>query len=259
MVFGQMGAISVAIAMFLAAVCVYKPLPRSQPIKASRFLVVNLLVGVVVCFIMPMYAGTPKFMIALLVLHAVVLIPLFAIPLAGNARHGVNFKALVATLLGLLAMVHVGNTIRVREQVSSVGAIPSLLQTVFLSHPAQASVSFDVVWVGIISLIWYMSSGSTMAVAAKSFIAAVVAAVGATRYLGVNWTFIITLVPMAALLAGGGVAFVLNRARTRNVENRARILGKLGFRESGVIPGTDKEPPTIGTPRTVVGFWHPFW
>lgn len=255
-----MGAISVAIAMSLAAVCVYKPLPRTTPIKASPRLFISLIAAAASCFKLAEAAGTPKFMTALTFLHVAVLVPLFGVPRPERlSAKGMDFKILIPLLLAMLGFVHATNTLSVRGSVASFWDVPSTLRKIFLSHPAQASVSFDVVWVGIISVLWYVTSGSTFAVVIKLALLGSALAVTVPRYFGASWWFVVSLIPMAGLLAAGGAALILTQARTRNETNRARILAKLGVQEAGVIPGTDKAPPTVGTPRTVVGFWHPFW
>jgi alpha-1,2-mannosyltransferase len=259
MILGQLVAISVALALFLTAVYLHEPIPNRKP-KAPLMLCFLLISAQVAMFILPELADQPAFVHVLGFIHGAVVVPLFFIPKNGRNESGsLPFGGLFALLVVLAAIIHTFTTVRVLDTLPSAKWLPSYLYKVFLSHPAQASVSWDVVWVAITFAAWWLVSGSATSIVAKSTLVATVGGVAAARHFGVNWYLLGSFVPIVALLLVAGAAFGLSTVRSRNDEKRAAVLGKLGIKEEGVIPGTSKEPPTMAKKRRVVGFWHPYW
>ncbi|BEJ12922.1 hypothetical protein CspHIS471_0300960 [Cutaneotrichosporon sp. HIS471] len=258
MILGQLVAISVALALFLTAVYLHEPIPNRKP-KAPLMLCFLLISAQVAMFILPELADQPAFVYVLAFIHGAVVIPLFFIPKNGRNESGsLPFGGLFALLAVLAAIIHTFTTIRVLDMLPSAKWLPTYLYRIFLSHPAQASVSSDVVWVVITFITWWFVKGSITSIIAKFSLLAAAVAVAAARHFGVNWYFVGSCVPILALLVVAGAAFVLSNVRSRNDEKRAAALEKLGIKEQGVIPGTSKEPPTMAKKRLVVGFWHPY-
>lgn len=259
MILGQLVAISVAISLFLTAVYLHPPLPNRKP-QAPLTLSFLLISAQVAMFILPELADQPAFVHVLGFIHAAVVIPLFFIPRNGkNASGSVPFGGLFALLAVLAAIIHTFTTVRVLDMLPAAKWLPSYLSKIVLSHPAQASVSLDVVWVVITFFAWWIVMGSLSSIVAKLAILAGAAGVAAARHFGVNWYLIASFLPILALLGIAGAAYGLSSARSRNEDKRATLLDKMGIKERGVIPGTDKLPPTMAKKRTIVGFWHPYW
>ncbi|GMK57824.1 hypothetical protein CspeluHIS016_0406580 [Cutaneotrichosporon spelunceum] len=258
MILGQLVAISVAIALFLTAVYLHEPIPNRKP-KAPLMLCFLLISAQVAMFILPELADQPQFAYVLGFIHTAVVVPLFFIPKNGRNESGsLPFGGLFALLVVLAAIIHTFTTLRVLEILPSAKWLPTLLYKVFLSHPAQASVSWDVVWVAITFIAWWCVKGSATSIVIKSLFLAAVGVVAAARHFSVNWVLVASCIPILALLLVAGAAFALSNVRSLNEEKRAAILEKLGIKEQGVIPGTPKVPPTLAQRRTVVGFWHPY-
>jgi len=261
MVLGQLVAISVAIALFLTAVFMHTKRPMKP--KAPFSFWILLLAALATEAVMPVYAGTKAFMPALGMIHLAVLIPLFFVPTdaTGEKRTfaAVGFKKLTFLLALVAVGVHYGTTLRVLHGLPTGITAGDVLFGVVTSHPAQGSVSLDVVWVFIITGLLFLLTGSTPAMILKFGLLGAAVAVAAARRLGVNWLLIASCVPIVLLLAVGLAAYWLTRVRARNAVHREAILSRLGVQEEGVIPGTTKEAPKIARRRLVVGFWHPYW
>lgn len=259
MILGQLVAISVAIALFLTAVYLHEPIPNRKP-KAPLMLCFMLISAQVAMFILPELADQPAFVCVLGFIHAAVVIPLFFIPTNGKNESGsLPFGGLFALLIVLAAVIHTFTTVRVLDMLPAAKWLPKFLSKIVLSHPAQASVSLDVVWVAITFFAWWVVKGSMPSIIAKVSAIAAAGAVGAARYLGVNWYLIGSFLPILVLLGVAAAAYGLSTVRSRNDDKRAALLEKLGIKEYGVIPGTDTEPPAMAKKRTIVGFWHPYW
>lgn len=259
MILGQLVAISVAIALFLTAVYLHEPIPGRKP-KAPLMLCFMLISAQVAMFILPELADQPAFVYVLGFIHAAVVIPLFFIPRNGRNESGsLPFGGLFTLLVVLAAVIHTFTTVRVLDMLPAAKWLPKYLYRILLSHPAQASVSLDVVWCAIILASWWIVNGSTVSIIAKVALVAATGAVGAARYLGVNWYLIGSFLPILALLGVAGTAYGLSTVRSRNDDKRAALLEKLGIKEYGVIPGTETRPPALAKKRTIVGFWHPYW
>ncbi|KAL1406231.1 asparagine-linked glycosylation protein [Vanrija albida] len=260
MIFGQLVAISVAIALFLTAVFMHPPLEPVRKPKATFPLWSTLLAALGVMYVMPQYANTPAFVYARGAIHGAVVLPLLVIPKSTvKAALALPYKVFIPLVLALAGVIHWDNTKRVIDNLPATETSwYEYLGWTIVSHPAQGSVSLDVIWVGITFILWFICYGPTYAVMLKTALAIIVGGVAAARYLGVNWLFIASLVPIAGLLAFAGAAVLLSKAQTGNAAKRAAILGQIGVVEHGVIPGTTTQPPRMAKKRTVVGFWHPF-
>jgi alpha-1,2-mannosyltransferase len=209
-----------------------------------------------------MYAGTKKFMPALGFIHLSVLVPLFFVPTKAVGEKpsfaAVGFKKLTLVLTVIAAVVHYGTTMRVLRELPSGDSLISVLGNAVISHPAQGSVSLDVVWVGVTAVLLFLLTGSAAAIAIKFGLLIAAAAVVAARRLGINWILIASCFPLVLLLLVAAAAYWLSQVRSRNTLRRDALFSRLGIQE-GVVPGTATEPPKVARRRLVAGFWHPYW
>lgn len=257
MILGQLVAISVAIALFITAMYTHEP-TTVRP-KAGITLWSSLLTALLTMVVMPTFASTDKFMPALLSIHLAVIVPLLFVPRSGKALLAMSWKILVPTLVILAGVVAGVNTKEVLSILSKRENIAEYLLENAASHPANSSVSFDVVWCAIAFGSWYLLKGSTTSAILKSG-ALVAAGIAILIYhVGINWLLVASVVPIVVLLGFGVINLALNRLRARNEAHRAAYLGKLGIKEHGIIAGTTTVAPHMAKPRLVVGFWHPYW
>jgi alpha-1,2-mannosyltransferase len=127
------------------------------------------------------------------------------------------------------------------------------------SHPAQASISLDVVWVTMVMAFWWMTTGAFAAVVLKVILLAGTAGLGVISFTGINWTLAASIVPVLLLLVFGVVLLGFSQLRKRNIKRRKELLDKMKILDNEVIPGTDKRPPSKSSVKTLVGFFHPYW
>lgn len=255
MLLGQLVAMSVATALFIAATALH-PRKTGHPRRAPIWVYLPLVLAMGTIHLVPQYAGTGRFLNNLLWMHGLLLVAL----LTPRGNDGVNgtaslpWSVVYATLLGLAAMIHIPNTARLPTGIETA---EDLYKQIF-SHPAQSSISFDVIWVVLALVAWYVSTGSLLAVTGKVVVLSGLVLVGVARFTGVNWGLVASVMPILAL-SGVGVLFLgLGRLRSRNLKRRRQLFDEMGIEENEVIPGTDKRAPTSVGFKTLVGFFHPY-
>lgn len=257
MILGQLVAISVAVALFITAMYTHEP--TSVRPKAGIVLWFGLVSALLTMVAMPMFASTESFMPALLSIHLAVIVPLLFVPRSGRVLLGMSWKVLVPVLMVLAAVVAGVNTREVLRVISDRENVAEYLLENAASHPANSSVSFDVVWCVIAFVSWYLLKGSTTSALLKCG-AMVAGAISVLIYrVGINWLLVASVVPIFALLGFGILHFALIKLRARNEVHRAAVLGRLGIKEHGIVAGTTTVAPHMAKPRLVVGFWHPYW
>lgn len=256
MVLGQLVAISVSTSLFITALLLH-PRVSLEPAKAPVRLWLPLALAMATIHLVPQYVGTDRFLNNLLWMHGLLVVPLLTSPERGILD--IPFPA-IYTLLPLLGTgVHIPNTIRLLRALPQNRTMSSQLYQTILAHPAQSSISLDVIWVAISISAWFLTTGSTFSIALKSIVSAILAFVVITSQTGVNWAFVVNLIPIVILAAVGAIYLGLGRIWTRNSERRIELLASLGIVENSVIAGTEEKPPSRSGRRTVVGFWHPYW
>lgn len=263
MLLGQLVAMSVATSLFFVAVSLY---PRERQLKPGRYapLLFSLTVAMVTIALSPYTVGTSKFMPNLLVMHASLVLPLLASPeteaikAEPQTRGQTSISWLYPIYLTIAALIHLQNTYRLNALDSS-SPTPGVLLTQIVSHPAQASISFDVIWVFISLALWFLSSGSLVVIFLKLTGLVGVVAAGLVVQVGINWTLVGSVLPIVTLGALGFALLGVSRMRNRNVDRRRILMESMGIVEKGVVPGTANAPPKMAKPRTLVGFWHPYW
>lgn len=266
MLLGQMVAMSVAFSLFLTAMSVR---PRTRPAPwAPLSLSIPLLVSMATIYLVPKYIGTKdensKFITTILVMHSQLFIPFLPRYTERDTRSprgfgDISFTTLYTILIALGVAIHTLNTATVYSSLSSTANMGSYLYSKIFSHPAQSSISLDVVWVGITLTCWWLMTGSFITIVIKSVVVALGLSVAVARYTGVDWSLVLSAFPILGLLAVGVMLLGINRIRKRNVRRRRDLLDKMGISDGQVVPGTDKKPPSKSSIKTLVGFFHPYW
>lgn len=261
MLLGQLVAISFSTSLFVVALSLH---PRTHAISSKRaaMLLVPLLGAMFTIVRNQSLAGKDGFMTNLLAMHGLLLVPLFVSsrPRPASGRTGLSLVEYqgYAALIGSAMVVHKLNV----DAFSSVlgGRKPwAMLHRTVLSHPAQSSISFDVIWVIVTLLCWYFTSGSWTTLGLKALFLGAAAFGGWVSYTGVNWPLVASIIPIGGLASVGIILFAFGRLKGRNEQRRKAFMEKIGVIEENVIPGTDKKPPSYAPRRTLVGFWHPYW
>lgn len=262
MLLGQMVAISVALSLFLIALSIR---PRNRPSQwAPPTLYVPLFASMATIYLVPSTVGTDRFLPNLLAMHALLVVPLLPISPARDSTNparpmDISFTTLYALLITAALALHVPQTAHLLRRLPEEMSLSSYLYARIFSHPAQASISLDVVWVAITLTSWWLMTGSFITIAFKAVLLGLAAGVAIARYTGVDWSLVLSAFPILALLTVGVILLGISRIRKRNVKRRFALLEKMGISDNQVIPGTDKRPPSKSSVKTVVGFFHPYW
>lgn len=159
MLFGQLVAISVATNLFfLALVPLTKEktkaasgaVPRAGPSSVPPVLWMSVLASLATVSLVPHSLRHNYFLENLLVMHALLVLPLLPLP----SPRAVRLRMRTRTLYGLVALLSAAVRIRTVTVSGSLTAGPGTLWAVLNSHPAQASIGWDVVWTSMSVLIW---------------------------------------------------------------------------------------------------------
>ncbi|KAG0163722.1 hypothetical protein DFQ28_011318 [Apophysomyces sp. BC1034] len=163
MLLGQVVAISVASALFFA---VAWTMPRFQyaPSRTSgAVLMLSVIGGCVTVVMSPFVANTVYFMPNLLVMHALLIFPLVSNTEPDETEKRKHGSHLVMTLYTAAAganfAIYVAHCFECLMTLSSIWDILPQLVCTFLAHPAQSSISADIVFVNLISIAWIVVNG----------------------------------------------------------------------------------------------------
>ncbi|TYJ53573.1 hypothetical protein B9479_005777 [Cryptococcus floricola] len=261
MLLGQLVAMSVATALFLVALSLH-PRTSSNPRKIPFIIAIPLTLAFVPAWLLPQHVGTESFMNSLLWLHGALLLPLISPAKSGPdgqvESNGVPLSLLYPVIVGLMGFIHIPATQELFLRLPTSRTFSSHLLQVLFSHPAQASVSLDVVWVALVVTSWFVITGPTALRIAKAALVGIVGALFTARYLGVNWTLIASIIPIFFLLSAGGATLYIQNLRRTNLYKRQSLMDSMGMPDGTFVQGTGSKPPGFSSQKTVVGFWHPF-
>lgn len=262
MLLGQMVAISVALALFLTALSLRPTTRPTSYIPLSVYL--PLFTAMITIYAVPHYVQTEHFATNLLLMHGLLLLPLISWSHPRDTtmtkrRLDLHPTTLYTALVGIAVVIHAINAQEVIKSASQNTSIIRQLYHQIFSHPAQASISLDVVWVAIIMAFWWMTTGSFIAVVLKVAALTGAAGLGVMSFTGVNWKLAASIVPVLLLLSFGLVLLGFLQLRKRNTKRRKALLDKMKILDNEVIAGTDKAPPCKSPVKTMVGFFHPYW
>ncbi|KAI9461079.1 hypothetical protein F5148DRAFT_1215842 [Russula earlei] len=157
MVLGQLVAISVGMNLFFFALpptaraAVFSTRERTVP----PLLWLSVLASLATVLLVPHSLRHDYFLSNLLVMHALLVIPLLPINVGRTGRLHIRTRTLYQ-LVTLLAV-----TARLGTTMGIVGG-PGMVWAVLKSHPAQASIGWDVLWTTISFLMWVRPGTSTV-------------------------------------------------------------------------------------------------
>lgn len=260
MLLGQLVAMSVATGLFLVAISLY-PRTHSFPRIIPFFIAVPLAMAFVPIYFLPQDVGTDRFMKMLLWLHGALFLVLTSRSASsedGASGKGVSPFFLHTVFVALAAVIHVPATLRLIASIPTGQSLTSYLFTTLFSHPAQASISLDVIWVFLILSSWLILSGPFRFRFFKITLFLFGSGLVLVNYTGINWGLVASIVPMLLLLSVGACALYINSLRKTNAAKRAALLEKMGMPDNVLIYGTTTTPPYMSTKKTIVGFWHPY-
>lgn len=264
MLLGQLVAVSFSTALFVTALSVR---PRTRSIASDRvwLILLPLLGAMVTVYRNSKVVNTEGFMPNLLLMHGLLLAPLFFSPrvtTAAETAHVAAYNIGEVVGYGMLATAaSIVNKINVDAFTATPGSQPTfqtLWKTIF-THPAQSSISFDVLSTLVIICLWLLTTGSWTTLALKTSFLVIGAGAAWISRTGVNWGLVASIVPIGLLASVGFAGLALGRLRKNNEVKRKALLEKMGIIEENVVPGTEKKPPSFAPRRTVIGFWHPYW
>lgn len=157
MLFGQLVAISVATNLFFLALLrpgkeKTKAAPRAGASSVPPVLWLSVLASLATVSLVPHSLRHNYFLANLLVMHALLVLPL--LPLPASSPRAVRLRMRTRTVYGLVALLSAAVRIHTVIVSGSFTAGPGMLWLVLNSHPAQASIGWDVVWTSISVLIW---------------------------------------------------------------------------------------------------------
>jgi hypothetical protein len=153
MLFGQLVAISVATNLFLLALA---PSSRRWPAAPRTtatvppILWLSVLASLVTVFLVPHSLRHDYFLSNLLAMHVLVVIPLIPLPVAPTGGHLHIRTRTLYLLVGLLCFIARARTVLWTKTEAGAGTLWAVLN----SHPAQASIGWDVVWTTVAFLVW---------------------------------------------------------------------------------------------------------
>jgi alpha-1,2-mannosyltransferase len=161
--------------------------------------------------------------------------------------------------VALATGIHIPNTLRVVHGLPLHRTLLKHLGRHIFVHPAQASISLDVLWVVATLVLWFLTYGNLFSVILKFLLLTVVTLFAVATHIDINWGLVASVMPIVLLLLCGVAFLCVHRLRAQNVERRKAVLELMGITENRVIPGTKDTPPSKSRRSVVVGFWHPYW
>ncbi|KAI8994552.1 hypothetical protein BDB01DRAFT_846590 [Pilobolus umbonatus] len=164
MLLGQVVAISTSAALFFAVMISYQPIAKSNPSFTSLYtLCISSVSGIITVVISPYVASTELFMHNLLIMHLLLFLPLINqkyIQISDMKIH-VLIISLYIFAAGTNLVIYVNQWLQCivttpRSDHIISDLIHQLIST-FFAHPAQSSISYDIVCVNVISIAWMLT------------------------------------------------------------------------------------------------------
>ncbi|KAI7906741.1 uncharacterized protein BX663DRAFT_483433 [Cokeromyces recurvatus] len=167
MLLGQVVAISVASALFFVVMLTHTPIPSRQPSeKLLKSLSVSTIGGLITVILSPFVASTELFMPNLLIMHILLILPLIYKQHHQQQNNKPSYSITIFIMLiytiaaGANLAIYVNQwfecltTISLDTNSSIFIDIYHKVVNTFFSHPAQSSISYDIVCMQLISTAW---------------------------------------------------------------------------------------------------------
>lgn len=163
MLIGQVVAISFASSLFFAVLLAYVPISNKEPSpRLLKTLTLTSIGGIITVVLSPFVANTDAFMVNLLVMHILLIFPLVYVESSSTlssksaSTYAIILYALAA---GANLSIYANQWFACLDTLTPFDehtwyAIYDTAITTFFSHPAQSSVSYDIVCMQFISVAW---------------------------------------------------------------------------------------------------------
>ncbi|KAI8339593.1 hypothetical protein BC941DRAFT_490450 [Chlamydoabsidia padenii] len=174
MIFGQVVAISTSSALFFAVCLAYQQHNNNNTssVTPSWALIGSLFIssigGLITVQRTPQLTDSDDFLPNLLIMHGLLVLPLVYLATTTRTLSGKGSYAKSYTIIALYTIGSVANLYLISQQwtrtimtVSTPQEILTQLFKTFLQHPAQSSISSDVVCVYVISIAWMLLNTSS--------------------------------------------------------------------------------------------------
>jgi hypothetical protein len=171
MILGQVVAISVASSLFFAVMLAYTPVMNKEPSqKLLNSLSLSTVGGILTVILSPFVASGSAFMPNLLVMHILLLFPLIHIEPSSITSKSSKTPMIYAMVLYTLAAganlsIYVNQWFEclatLTWQKSIIYDAYSMVISTFFGHPAQSSISYDIVCMQFISIAWMWISSKS--------------------------------------------------------------------------------------------------
>lgn len=168
MILGQIVAISFASSLFLAKLSL--PRHRAQTrarAGSTRLLEISVFIALATVLIVPATVTGPAFLPNLLAMHAIIVLPLIQLARGSSqmtdtverknspqAMQSRNFKQLYFAAAAAALLLHVKNNWPVFASVNSLEEFGKVFWSTVNLHPAQSSISWDVMCTNAIWQLW---------------------------------------------------------------------------------------------------------
>lgn len=181
MLLGQVVAISVASSLFFAVMLCYQPVVNKHPSdKVLKSLACSTIGGIITVIISPYVATGSGFMPNLLVMHILLILPLASrcklieLPTFNNS---IKTPLYISTLYTLAAGANFAiyinqwleclSTLEIRSN-SILDDVFYMIYSTFFGHPAQSSISSDIICMKIITMTWIYTQTKTTTVSTSN-------------------------------------------------------------------------------------------
>lgn len=167
MLIGQVVAISFASSLFFAVLLAYAPIRNKEPSsRLLKTLTLTSVGGILTVVLSPFVADTDAFMVNLLIMHILLIFPLVYVE--SSSTLSAKSASLYAIILYSLAAganlsIYANQWFQCLDTLAPFGQhtwyqIYHTALTTFFGHPAQSSVSSDIVCMQFISVAWMFTA-----------------------------------------------------------------------------------------------------
>lgn len=158
MLLGQVVAISTSAALFFAVLLSHQPITQYNPSHSSLMgLFISSVGGIITVIISPYVASTSLFMPNLLVMHILLILPLINNTTTKNGSMKTSLLIIMLYIYGAGSnlAIYVNQWLQCMTMLNDHSLFYQLIHT-FYDHPAQSSISYDIVCMNVLSVAWMM-------------------------------------------------------------------------------------------------------
>jgi hypothetical protein len=179
MILGQVVAISVASSLFFAVMLAYAPVVNKEPSqRLLNSLSLSTIGGILTVILSPFVASGSAFMPNLLVMHILLVFPLIHSGFSTNSKSNKEPMIYAMVLYTLAAGANLA--IYMNQWFECLATLTwqksifydaySMVISTFFGHPAQTSISYDIVCMQFISIAWMWTSSKSQCQTVPSWV-----------------------------------------------------------------------------------------